>query len=97
MRVKGLPHCGLQVPSLEIGHDFYRGFGLHVAERGDAFAIRCDGRETEQALLTEDSRKQLQFVGFAVDGGLHQPGRAAGVTVFPRRYRWSSDRGACDA
>jgi len=69
MRVKGLLHYGLQVPSLEVGHDFYSGFGLHVAERDDALAVRCEGREMDQALLTEGSRKQLQFVTFAVDEG----------------------------
>lgn len=69
MRVNGLLHYGLQVPSLEVGHDFYSDFGLHVAEREDALAVRCEGREMDQALLTEGERKQLQFVSFSVDSG----------------------------
>ncbi|MEV0286945.1 MULTISPECIES: VOC family protein [unclassified Kribbella] len=69
MHVKGLLQYGLQVPSLEVGRVFYTDFGLQVAERGCALAVRCDGREMDQALLTEGSRKQLQFVSFAVEAG----------------------------
>ena len=45
LRVKGLLHYGLQVPSLDKGADFYSAFGLETAERGNAVVIRCDGRE----------------------------------------------------
>jgi catechol 2,3-dioxygenase-like lactoylglutathione lyase family enzyme len=69
MRVKGLLHYGLQVPSLEVGKQFYSDFGLQVSERDGALGIRCDGREMDQALLTEGTRKQLQFVSFAIDAG----------------------------
>ena len=69
MRVKGLLHYGLQVPSLEEGHDFYADFGLEVAERGQALAVRCEGREMDQALLTEGPRKNLHFVTFGVESG----------------------------
>ena len=69
MRVKGLLNYGLQVPSLEVGQDFFSGFGLQVTERDDALAIRCEGRELDQAVLTEGRGKQLQFVTFAVDPG----------------------------
>lgn len=33
MRVTGLLHYGLEIPSLEVGAEFYRDFGLEVAER----------------------------------------------------------------
>lgn len=69
MRVKGLLHYGLRVPSLEVGHDFYRDFGLQVSERGEALAVRCEGRELDQTLLFEGPRKELQFVSFAVEAG----------------------------
>jgi catechol 2,3-dioxygenase-like lactoylglutathione lyase family enzyme len=69
MRVTGLLHYGLQVPSLEVGHDFYTDFGLRVGEREDALSVRCDQRAMDQALLTEGPRKQLRFVAFAIEAG----------------------------
>ena len=48
LRVKGLLHYGLQVPSLDTGASFYGAFGLETAERGNAVVIRCDGREQDQ-------------------------------------------------
>ena len=67
MRVQGLLHYGLQVPSLEVGHDFYTDFGLQISERDNALAVRCEGRDLDQTVLIEGPRKQLQFVAFAVD------------------------------
>ncbi|MEU5573870.1 VOC family protein [Streptomyces coeruleorubidus] len=67
LRVKGLLHYGLQVPSLDKGADFYSAFGLETAERGNAVVIRCDGREQDQTVLTEGPVKRLHHVAFAVD------------------------------
>ncbi|ULR55617.1 VOC family protein [Streptomyces deccanensis] len=67
LRVKGLLHYGLQVPSLETGADFYGAFGLETAERGNAVVIRCDGREQDQTVLMEGPVKRLHHVAFAVD------------------------------
>ena len=51
MRVKGLSHYGLEVPSLEVGQSFYRTFGLQVDERDGALVVRCAGREQDQPRL----------------------------------------------
>jgi catechol 2,3-dioxygenase-like lactoylglutathione lyase family enzyme len=67
LRVKGLLHYGLQVPSLDTGASFYNAFGLETAERGNAVVIRCDGREQDQTVLMEGATKQLHHVAFAVE------------------------------
>jgi catechol 2,3-dioxygenase-like lactoylglutathione lyase family enzyme len=69
MRVNGLLHCGLQVPSLEAGLKFYSDFGLDVTERGNTLVVRCAGRDQDQIVLTEGPRKRLHHVAFAVDPG----------------------------
>ncbi len=69
MRINGLLHCGLQVPSLEVGERFYRDFGMQVNERGDGLVVRCDGREQDQTVLLEGPAKRLHHVAFAVDPG----------------------------
>ncbi|MFJ8106547.1 VOC family protein [Streptomyces sp. NPDC096132] len=69
MRVRGILHYGLQVPSLGVGHDFYSNFGLQVQERDQALTVRCEGREMDQAVLHEGPRKKLRYVAFAVDEG----------------------------
>jgi catechol 2,3-dioxygenase-like lactoylglutathione lyase family enzyme len=89
MRVRGLVHYGLQVPSLEAGQDFYRAFGLATAERAGALVVRCDGRDQDQAVLTEGPRKRLHHVAFAVDAGSlpewqrHLEGLGARITDPP--------------
>lgn len=69
LRVKGLVHYGLQVPSLEVGESFYRTFGLETAERGDSVVVRCEGREQDQTVLVEGPVKRLHHVAFAVEEG----------------------------
>ncbi|ASQ92971.1 MULTISPECIES: VOC family protein [Streptomyces] len=69
LRVKALLHYGLQVPSLDTGQSFYDAFGLRTAERGNAVAIRCDGREQDQTVLVEGPVKRLHHVAFAVEPG----------------------------
>ncbi|MDX3586686.1 VOC family protein [Streptomyces europaeiscabiei] len=67
LRVIGLLHYGLQVPSLDTGASFYSAFGLETAERGDAVVIRCEGREQDQTLLMEGPVKRFHHVAFAVE------------------------------
>ncbi|WP_254401423.1 VOC family protein [Streptomyces sp. AC555_RSS877] len=69
LRVKGLLHYGLRVPSLDAGASFYSAFGLETSERGDAVVIRCDGRAQDQTVLTEGPVKRLHHVAFAVEPG----------------------------
>lgn len=69
LRVKGLLHYGLQVPSLDKGQTFYSAFGLETAEQGNAVVVRCDGRDQDQTVLLEGPVKRLHHVAFAVDPG----------------------------
>lgn len=69
MRINGLLHCGLQVPSLDVGAQFYRDFGMSVSERGATVVVRCDGRDQDQTVLLEGPDKRLHHVAFAVDPG----------------------------
>jgi catechol 2,3-dioxygenase-like lactoylglutathione lyase family enzyme len=48
---------------------FYSDFGLKVAARENALTVRCDGRDIDQAVLSEGSNKKLQFVTFGVESG----------------------------
>ena len=69
LRVKGLLHYGLQVPSLDTGESFYKAFGLETAERDNAVVVRCEGRDQDQAVLMEGPVKRLHHVAFAVETG----------------------------
>ncbi|WP_020124132.1 VOC family protein [Streptomyces canus] len=69
LRVIGLLHYGLQVPSLDTGQGFYDTFGLRTTERDNTVVVRCDGREQDQAVLLEGPVKQLHHVAFAVEPG----------------------------
>ena len=69
MRVTGLLNYGLQVPSLEVGAEFYSDFGMSVSERGNTVAVRCDGRAQDQAILVEGPNKRLHHVAFGVEPG----------------------------
>ncbi len=69
MRVSGLLNCGIQIPSLEVGRQFYTDFGLSVAEAGNVLSVRCDGRDQDQVVLTEGPAKRLHHVAFAVEPG----------------------------
>ncbi|WP_433602419.1 VOC family protein [Nocardia sp. CA-135953] len=67
LRVKGLLHYGLQVPSPDKGANFYSAFGLETLERDNAIVVRCDGREQDQTVLLEGRVKRLHHVAFAVE------------------------------
>ena len=69
LRVTGLLHFGLQVPDLSAGEKFYRTFGLDTLERDDLLVVRCDGRDQDQALLSEGATKRIGHVAFGVDDG----------------------------
>jgi catechol 2,3-dioxygenase-like lactoylglutathione lyase family enzyme len=69
MRVRGLAHYGLEVPSLEAGQGFYRAFGLQTDERENTLVVCCAGRDQDQVVLTEGPAKRLHHVAFAVDDG----------------------------
>jgi catechol-2,3-dioxygenase len=69
MRVTGLLYVGLEVPSLDVGEQFYRQFGLDAIERADSLVFRCLGREQDQLVLGEGPKKRLGYIAFSVTPG----------------------------
>jgi catechol-2,3-dioxygenase len=69
MRVTGLLYVGLEVPSLDVGEQFYRQFGLDPVERADLVAFRCAGRDQDQVVLGEGAEKRLAYIAFSVTPG----------------------------
>jgi catechol-2,3-dioxygenase len=67
--VTGLLHFGLQVPDLSVGEKFYADFGLRTGERDGLLTVRCEGRDQDQALLTEGPAKSIGHVAFGVAEG----------------------------
>ncbi|MFG1667816.1 VOC family protein [Streptomyces sp. Y7] len=72
LRVTGLLHFGLQVPDLSQGEKFYADFGLDTQERDSRLVVRCDGREQDQAVLSEGPAKALGHVAFGIESGCTQ-------------------------
>jgi catechol 2,3-dioxygenase-like lactoylglutathione lyase family enzyme len=67
MSVNALLSYALAVPDLEAGRRFYTTFGLLAAERDNALAFRCEGRDQDQVHLVEGRRKHLDHLRFAAD------------------------------
>jgi catechol 2,3-dioxygenase-like lactoylglutathione lyase family enzyme len=67
MAVRSLLSYALTVPELEAGRRFYTTFGLSAAERGEALAFRCEGRDQDQVHLVEGRRKQLNHLRLGTD------------------------------
>lgn len=62
--IRNLQHFALAVPDLEAGRGFYETFGLQGLARGNRLALRCAGRDQDQILLTEGSRRRLHYLSF---------------------------------
>jgi catechol-2,3-dioxygenase len=69
MRVTGLLYVGLEVPSLDVGQQFYRQFGLEPVEQADSLTFRCVGRDQDQLVLGEGPAKRLAYIAFSVTQG----------------------------
>jgi len=69
MTVQALLSYALTVPDLEAGRRFYTTFGLLAAERDNAIALRCAGREQDQVHLVEGKLKRLNHLCFGADKG----------------------------
>jgi catechol-2,3-dioxygenase len=69
MRVTGLLYVGLEVPSLDVGQQFYGQFGLELGERADSLVFRCTGRDQDQLILGEGPAKRLAYIAFSVTPG----------------------------
>ncbi|HXP31798.1 MAG TPA: VOC family protein [Stellaceae bacterium] len=67
MSVQSLLSFALTVPDVEAGRRFYTTFGLTPAERDNALAFRCEGRDQDQVLLVEGRKKRLNHLRFGAD------------------------------
>jgi len=67
MAVQSLLNYALTVPDLEAGRRFYTTFGLMSQERDGVLAFRCEGRDQDQVLLVEGTRKRLNHLRFGSD------------------------------
>jgi hypothetical protein len=73
MAVQSLLSYALTVPDIEVGRKFYGTFGLLPQDRENALAFRCEGRDQDQVLLVEGTRRRLNHLRFGSDA----PGLAA--------------------
>lgn len=62
--IRNLQHFALAVPDVEAGKRFYQAFGLSAESRGDRLALRCAGRDQDQILLSEGSKRRLHHLSF---------------------------------
>src|SRR5689334_10371032 len=67
MAVQSFLSYALTVPDLEAGRRFYTTFGLNAAERDNALAFCCEGRDQDQVLLVEGRKKRLNHLRFGTD------------------------------
>ncbi len=65
MPIRSLQHVALAVPDATVGRTFYQAFGLAPVERGASIAMRCEGRDQDQIVLVEGTkRKRLHHLCF---------------------------------
>ncbi|HEX7201010.1 MAG TPA: VOC family protein, partial [Dongiaceae bacterium] len=62
--IRNLQHVALSVPDIEAGRRFYEAFGLEAAQRGNALALRCAGRNQDQIRLSEGPRRRTHYLSF---------------------------------
>ncbi len=84
--IRNLQHFALAVPDIEAGRRFYETFGLHSTARGNRLALRCEGRDQDQLVLSEGAGRRLHYVSFGTTTeGLAAAGprlRSAGVPLL---------------
>jgi len=67
MSIQFLQHYCLTVPDLALGRKFYEDFGLEAEDRGDHLALRCSGRDQDQVLLVEGTRRRLHHISLGTN------------------------------
>jgi catechol 2,3-dioxygenase-like lactoylglutathione lyase family enzyme len=60
--MRSLQHYAFEVPDLEVGRRFYTDFGLEGEEVGDTVVMRCAGRDQDQVVMREGSKKRLHHI-----------------------------------
>ncbi len=64
--VHSLDHFALVVPDLQEARQYYEAFGLDVREDGAALHLYTHGHPHRWGVLTEGSRKALQYLSFGI-------------------------------
>lgn len=73
MTIRSLQHIALAVPDPAVGKQFYSDFGLEGRDEAKRVVMRCHGRDQDQVILVEGSKKRLHHICFgaraeALDG-----------------------------
>jgi len=64
MTVRSLQHIALTVPDATVGKKFYGDFGLEARDDGKRVVLRCHGRNQDQVVLVEGSKKRMHHICF---------------------------------
>lgn len=69
MSIIGLRCYGADIPDGTFAEGFYKAAGFDVMTRGNDAIVRCVGRDLDQVVVSEGSRKRLSWVSFSVVPG----------------------------
>ena len=64
MTVRSLQHIALTVPDATVGKKFYGDFGLEARDDGKRVVMRCHGRDQDQIVLVEGTKKRMHHICF---------------------------------
>lgn len=63
--IRSIQHIALTLPKPDIARTFYSTFGLETKEEGGRIIARCQGRDQNQVVVSEGSKRGLEYVSFA--------------------------------
>jgi catechol 2,3-dioxygenase-like lactoylglutathione lyase family enzyme len=93
--IRNLQHFALAVPDPEAGRKFYETFGLVGVTRKNTLAMRCHGRDQDQVLLVEGSKRCIHYISFGIAAGDLDATKAtlekAGVALLDPPYADAPD------
>ena len=69
MTIRNLQHIALTVPDATVGRKFYIDFGMDAREENGRIVMRCHGRDQDQVVLVEGSKKRMHHATFGTDAG----------------------------
>lgn len=83
--IRSFQHYGLAVPDPGVGLKFYSDFGLEGRVEGNRAVLRCAGRDQDQIVLVEGTKKRFHHVSFGTGadeiGAIQRRIEAAGVKL----------------
>ena len=89
--IRSLQYFAFSVPDPEVGKAFYKNFGLVGESVGNTVVMRCAGRDQDQVVLLDGSkRKRLHHIALGTDAdefdGLKRNLEARGVKLQDPPY-----------